>query len=100
MIRSQVSRTQRQDRVTVNVTGAPGMTISGIGDPMAPTVVEFVYRSSDHVPDGYDATILFGRIHGHYPSVSYWESSREFTPPPRWLEELAEKHAPAWWGQS
>lgn len=99
MIRAEVARTQRQERLTLNLSGAPGVDLSGLGDVHEPTSVEITYRSGDDASGQSDVTVLFGKIGGHWPTVTYWAVTEVRRPRPDWITRLVRDHAPNWWGQ-
>lgn len=94
---AEVARTQRQERLTLNLTGAPGMDLSGMGDLLTPTGLEITYRSSADGPGDSDATVMFGKVNGHYPTVTYWAVTEARRPRPDWVTDLIRQHAPDWW---
>ena len=94
-----VAGVHRTERVALNLTDAPGMDLSGAGDVHTPTGAELTYRSTTEGPGQSDVTLLFGKIGGHYPTVTYWAVTEARRPRPDWVGRLIRDHAPDWWGQ-
>jgi hypothetical protein len=97
VIESTVTRTDRTERISLAVDGAPSMGGSSSGADFQPTSVEITYRSALDGPGSSDATVTFGKVNGHYPTVTYWATMEERRPRPDWVAELTERHAPDWW---
>jgi hypothetical protein len=97
VIGSTVTRTDRTERITLALDGAPSMGVSSTGTDFQPTGMEITYRSSLDGPGSSDVTILFGKVNGHYPTVTYWGATEERRPRPDWVAELTTRHAPDWW---
>lgn len=97
MIESTVTRTDRTERITLALEGAPSLGVSNTGADFLPTSMEITYRSSVDGPGGSDATIMFGKVNGHYPTVTYWAATEARRPRPEWVAELITRHAPDWW---
>ena len=97
MIKSTVARTDRTERITLDLDGAPSMGVASSGADFQPTSMEITYRSSLDGPGSSDVTVLFGKVNGHYPTVTYRATTEERHPRPDWVAELTERHAPNWW---
>lgn len=96
---AEVVRTQRQERLTLNLTDAPGMDLSGMGDVHTPTGAELTYRSTTEGPGQSDVTLLFGKIGGHWPTRTYRAATEAHRPRPDWVTDLIRQHAPDWWAE-
>lgn len=96
---AEVARTQRQERLTLNLSGAPGMDLSGAGDVHAPSSVEVTYRSDENGAGQSDVTVMFGKINGHWPTRTYRHVTEARRPRPDWVRDLVHQHAPEWWEQ-
>lgn len=95
----EVARMQRQECLTLNLTDAPGMDLSGFGDVHDPTSVEITYRSEDDGAGQSDVTVMFGKINGHWPTRTYRHVTEARRPRPDWVRDLVHQHAPDWWEQ-